>query len=129
MDPTRPCIYSFPDTGEPYELADIYSKHYAYISGNLGSWDRPTLHDEYAHISCYNLDELQRDVNVRNFWGESIKKAWENIFTTDGALGGALWGGIDDVFYIPEGTSERWASHSDGRQPDTESGEASWTPI
>lgn len=114
VDSSRPCIFSWPDTA-PYELADIYSQHYAAYNGNLGAWDRPVLHDEYAHISCYNLDELQRDLNVRNFWGESVKKAWENIFTTDGALGGDLWGGIDDVFYIPEGTTERWQSHSDGQ--------------
>lgn len=115
IDTTRPCIFSWPNTGEPWELADIYSQHYANISGGMGSDSKPVLHDEYAHISCYNMDELQRDVNVRNFWGESIKKAWENIFTSDGSLGGALWGGIDDVFYIPEGTQERWQSHSDGQ--------------
>ena len=114
VDRSRPCIFSWPDTGEPWELADIYSKHYADVQGNMGSSSKPILHDEYAHIACYNLDELKRDTNVRNFWGESVKKAWENIFTSDGALGGALWGGIDDVFYIPEGTSERWQSHSDG---------------
>lgn len=103
VDTSRPCIYSWPDTA-PYEVADIYSQHYANVEGTMGAEDRPVLHDEYAHIPCYDLDELQRDVNVRNFWGESVKKAWENIFTTDGALGGDLWGGIDDVFYIPDGT-------------------------
>lgn len=115
VEPSRPCIFSWPDTGEPYEMSDLYSKHYADVTGDLGSQDRPALHDEYAHVACYNLNELQRDINVRNFWGESIKMAWENIFTSDGALGGALWGGIDDVFYIPEGTTERWQSHSDGQ--------------
>ena len=114
VDRSRPCIFSWPNTGEPWELADIYSQHYADIQGSVGSSSKPVLHDEYAHISCYNIDELKRDTNVRNFWGESVKKAWENIFTSDGALGGALWGGIDDVFYIPEGTQERWQSHSDG---------------
>ena len=115
VDRTRPCIFSFPNTGEPEGLMDIYSVHYANVTGGLGSSTMPQLHDEYAHIACYNLDELQRDVNVRNFWGESVKIAWENIFETDGALGGALWGGIDDVFYIPDGTSERWQSHSSGQ--------------
>lgn len=115
VDTTRPCVFSFPDTGEPAGFADIYSAHYASVTGGMGRSDKPVIHDEYAHISCYNLDELQRDVNVRNFWGESVKKGWENIFTSDGALGGALWGGIDDVFYIPEGTTERWQSHSDGQ--------------
>ena len=114
VDRSRPCIFSWPNTGEPWELADIYSQHYADVQGSVGSDNKPVLHDEYAHVSCYNIDELKRDTNVRNFWGESVKKAWENIFTSDGALGGALWGGIDDVFYIPEGTQERWQSHSDG---------------
>lgn len=115
VDTTRPCVFSFPDTGEPAGFADIYSAHYANVTGGMGNSSKPVIHDEYAHIACYNLDELQRDVNVRNFWGESVKKGWENIFTSDGALGGALWGGIDDVFYIPEGTTERWQSHSDGQ--------------
>lgn len=115
VDTTRPCVFSFPDTGEPAGFVDIYSAHYASVTGGMGRSDKPVIHDEYAHIACYNLDELQRDVNVRNFWGESVKKGWENIFTSDGALGGALWGGIDDVFYIPEGTTERWQSHSDGQ--------------
>lgn len=116
VETTRPVIFSFPDTvrtsPKPY---DIYSIHYANVSGNLGRANEPVLHDEFAHIPCYNLDELQRDVNVRNFWGESIKKGWENLFTADGGLGVALWGGIDDVFYIPDGTSERWQKHSDGQ--------------
>ena len=78
VDTSRPCIFSFPNTGEPGDLADIYSVHYASVSGGLGSSkdSKPTLHDEFAHIPCYNLDELQRDVNVRNFWGESIKIGW-----------------------------------------------------
>lgn len=31
------------------------------------------------------------------------------------ALWEELWGGIDDVFYIPDGTTERWQSHSSGQ--------------
>ncbi len=115
VEVTRPCIFSFPDTGEPAGFADIYSAHYWSVTGGLGYSGKPVLHDEFAHIPCYNLDELQRDVNTRNFWGESIKKGWENVFNADGGLGADLWGGIDDVFYIPDGTTERWQSHSDGQ--------------
>lgn len=114
-DNSRPCIFSWLDTGEPERFVDIRSEHYAEISGAMGGSSQPVLHEEYVHVSCYNLDELQRDVNVRNFWGESIRRAWEKIFVSDGALGGALWSGIDDVFYIPRGTKERWQSHSGGR--------------
>ena len=51
------------------------ASHYASVSGGLGSSkdSKPTLHDEFAHIPCYNLDELQRDVNVRNFWAKALK--------------------------------------------------------
>lgn len=115
VEPSRPCIFSFPETGEPEGFTDIYSIHYVNVTGDTGRKDRPVLHEEYAHIPCYNLDELQRDVNVRNFWGESVKKAWENVFMTDGALGGDLWGGIDDVFYLPEGITHIWQSHSPGQ--------------
>ena len=91
--------------------------HYASVSGGLGSStdSKPVLHDEFAHIPCYDLDELQRDANTRNFWGESIKIGWENIFETDGALGAALWGGIDDVLLYSGRHTERWQSHSDGQ--------------
>ncbi len=108
-DPDRPLIFSYPNTmPEGTPACDIWSLHYA-------NWDRdpsvqtdtwsgygletgtvPVLHDEYAHIACYNLSEQRRDPAVRIFWGESIKRWWESIFTTPGALGGAIWGSIDD---------------------------------
>lgn len=113
-EPSRPVMFSWPNTGSPKGFFDIYSEHYAYVMGNMGSKDMPRLHDEYAHIPCYNLDELRRDPNVRNFWGESIFHAWNHIVRDAGALGGALWGGIDDVFYVPANVPERHLRHSDG---------------
>ncbi len=113
-DPSRPCIFSFPGTGEPADFMDIHSLHYANVMGNMGRKDKPVLHDEYAHIPCYNLAELRRDTNVRNFWGESVHHAWDHIVRDDGALGGALWGGIDDIFYLPPNVPERYLRHSDG---------------
>lgn len=115
-DPTRPVIFSYPYTVKsnpvPY---DLYSQHYASVTGLLGNDKMPILHDEFAHVACYNLEDLIRDNSCREAWGESIKKGWENIFKTDGALGCAIWGGIDDVFYIPEGTSESHQHHSKGK--------------
>ena len=109
-DPGRPTIFSYPTTmPEGTEAYDIWSTHYADYDSDTGkqtdTWSRfgpgvnkaPVLHDEYAHGSCYNHSELMRDPGVRNFWGESIKRWWKNIFTTEGALGGAIWGGIDEV--------------------------------
>jgi len=41
------------------------------------------LHDESTHIPAYDLNEQMRDPGVRNFWGETIKRFWENIFPTE----------------------------------------------
>ncbi len=113
-EPTRPVLFSWPNTGAPKGFFDVYSEHYANVMGHMGRKDMPRLHDEYAHIPCYNLAELRRDPNVRNFWGESVWHAWNHIVRDDGALGGALWGGIDDVFYLPANVPERHLRHSDG---------------
>jgi hypothetical protein len=93
---------------------DVYSFHYPPFNGDLASYsnsafnshslvlDRqpqpeiPVIADEYVHLPIYNPDELRRDPNVHNFWGESIKYYWEKMFVTDGALGG-------DIFGLPGG--------------------------
>lgn len=115
-DPTRPVIFSYPETvnstPRPY---DIFSMHYQEVTSDLGLPDIPKLHDEFAHVPCYNLEDLKLDSNLRNVWGESIKRGWDNIFNTDGALGCAIWGGIDDVFLLPEGVKKRHQCHSDGK--------------
>lgn len=115
-DTTRPVIFSYPYTvkSEPTPY-DIYSQHYKEVYSDLGNPDMPVLHDEFAHVACYNLKDLTRDNSCREFWGESIKCGWENIFVTEGALGCAIWGGIDDLFFIPEGTSESHQEHTKGR--------------
>lgn len=114
-DDTRPVIFSYPHTVHSKPLPyDIFSRHYKQVSSNLGGKNTPVLHDEFAHVSCYNLERLLRDNSSREAWGESIKKGWENIFKTDGALGCAIWGGVDDVFYIPENTTESHQSHAKG---------------
>lgn len=116
IDSTRPAIFSYPHLVRSKPLPyDIISKHYAKVTGNLGDKKLPLLHDEFAHVSCYNLDRLREDNSVRDFWGESIKIGWDSIFKTDGALGCAIWAAIDDVFCIPKVTSKRHQSHSDGQ--------------
>lgn len=101
-DKGRPMIFSYPFTVNssptPY---DIFSKHYHKVYENLGNKSMPKLHDEFAHIACYNIEDLTRDNNIRLVWGDSIRMGWNRIMHDDGALGCALWGGIDDVFYLP----------------------------
>jgi beta-galactosidase len=115
-DPTRPTIFSYPITipnGHPG--VDIWSLHYASWNANPAdrqdnfsvgmAWNHslPVLHDEYAHLPCYDHPELRRDPGVHDFWGESVKRFWESIYTTPGALGGALWAGIDEISITPQG--------------------------
>ena len=111
-DPQRTAIFSWA-SHVPVEQAlpyDVYSFHYPPFNGNLASYgnsafnphslvlDRrpqpeiPVLADEYAHLPIYNPDELRRDPNVHNFWGESLKYYWEKMFATPGALGGDIFG-------------------------------------
>ncbi|MDD7739786.1 MAG: glycoside hydrolase family 2 TIM barrel-domain containing protein, partial [Lachnospiraceae bacterium] len=116
-DPTRPVIFSYPETVTsspvPY---DIFSKHYADIAKDvLGKEELPMLHDEFAHIPCYNLESLCKENSSRIIWGESIRAGWEKIMQTDGALGCALWGAMDEVFCLPENTKQRHQCHSKGK--------------
>jgi hypothetical protein len=102
-DPSRPLIFSYPDT-IPWNVprCDIYSKHYAEWDSNLGGAGSPVLHDEFAHVSCYNVETYRRDPGVRNFWGHSIAKFGDSFLATDGCLGGSIWAGIDEVFLLPD---------------------------
>lgn len=110
LDPSRPTKFSYPMTmAEEHEKINIWSVHYPNYDSDLAKkadnvsvgytpgYDMPVLHDEYAHIPCYNRTEHRRDPGVRNFWGESIKRFWDNIWNTKGALGGAIWAGIDET--------------------------------
>lgn len=126
---TRPTKFSYPFLVEDGSTTDIYSAHYIDYTNDMDyhlvtygvsekdiviNYSSPVIHDEYAHIACYNIEELERDNNVRNFWGESVYKIWEKIVNTHGALGGALWANIDDIFFLPDGVPERHQQHSIG---------------
>lgn len=106
--PGIPTKFSYPMTmQEEDEPVDIWSIHYANYDTDLGAKldnvgvggqqgrDRPVLHDEFAHIPCYNRDEHRLDPAVRAFYGQSIQTFWDRIWDTPGALGGAIWAGID----------------------------------
>lgn len=102
-DPSRPTIFSYPDTTSLPLPVDIYSKHYASVDSDLSSSTHPLLNDEFAHVSCYNLPTLRRDPGVRSFWGKSIKQFGDKFISSDGCLGGSIWAGIDEIFLLPEG--------------------------
>ncbi|WP_176462557.1 glycoside hydrolase family 2 protein [Paenibacillus odorifer] len=127
-DPGRLTIFSYPLTQMEDDLqVDIWSVHYDKWDRDLadltdcfrrshrepGAW--PVLHDESTHIPCYNRRELQRDPGARDFWGETIYRFWDRLWKTDGALGCAIWAGIDDIwvkdensFTFPWGIIDGW---------------------
>lgn len=118
-DPERLTVFSYPATQkEEDEATDLWSVHY-------GNWDsklddmtecfrrtffdvspKPVIHDESTHIPCYGWKALKRDPAIRDFWGETIKRFWDRIWKTRGAVGCAVWAGIDDVMVkdgLPQG--------------------------
>jgi len=108
-DPTRPL-----KTGHNHyaggwntaEYLDIDSLHYPGWNTDFKAIKsgKPFLADEYAHVMCYygKNSIAGRDPNVRNFWGESLKRLWDSMYEADTVLGGAIWGTIDEVFLCPE---------------------------
>jgi len=122
-DRTRPVIFSFPNTvPRRTDGYDILSMHYPRFDDDLSSADVPKLNDEYVHAACYNVDTLRRDPGVRNFWGERMKATWDNCLHSEGCLGGAIWGAIDDVFFLtddPVGYGE-WGIIDGWRRPKPE---------
>lgn len=116
-DPERLTIFSYPITiQDDDDRVDIWSVHYADwdtdVACMLDQWKRgyswpvpnkyPVLHDESTHIPCHDPKDLKRDPGIRNFWGETIRQFWDRIWERKGALGCAIWGGIDDVWYLDE---------------------------
>jgi len=71
----------------------------------------PVIFDEWAHVACYNNFTVKEDPNIRDFWGRSLDMMWKKTFEADGALGGAIWGMIDETFMLPDslpGLNEWW---------------------
>jgi len=55
---------------------------------------------EYAHLQCYNRRELAADPWIREDWGRPLARMVDLIWQQPGALGGAIWSGVDDVFHM-----------------------------
>ena len=99
QDCTRPVIMSYPDGAVG---VDIKSVHYPAFGTVLSSEDEPVLYDEAAHVVCYRQGDLRRDPAVQVDWGETLYGLVEAMERSPGALGLAIWAGVDEIFELPE---------------------------
>lgn len=109
LDPTRPVSFHDQAYGG-YNNAgskdcQIANMHYPGPPGPeiARKFDRPLLFGEYCHLNCYNRQEIVADPGVRDDWGRGLEPMVENMYHSQGCLGGAVWSGIDDAFYLPSG--------------------------
>jgi hypothetical protein len=113
LDPTRPINFSAWTPGEDGNFCDLGNNHYPGVCGGsypglqgpgkFANSPRPIVFDEYCHLNSYNRRELATDPGLRDLWGAGLNAMWENILKSQGCLGGAIWAGIDDTFFLPNG--------------------------
>ena len=105
IDPTRPRIFSQWNPKGDEGALEIANHHYPGMSGpeKYRNHPRPVVFDEYCHVNAYNRFELSADPGLRNAWGALLDKMWNGMYHSKGVLGGAIWVGIDDTFFLPGG--------------------------
>ncbi|MCP5538003.1 MAG: glycoside hydrolase family 2 [Akkermansiaceae bacterium] len=88
-------------------LLDIGTKHYPGADGprKYENYFRPIIYDEFLHLNAYNEREFLTDPGVRDQWSRYACQMWTNILTSRGSLGGSVWAGIDEVFFLPKDKS------------------------
>lgn len=105
VDPTRPRNFSqWGPEGDGGDL-EITNHHYPGPEGpdKYRDYGRPVVFDEFCHLNAYNRLEQAADPGLRSVWGMLLDRMWNGMYHSKGVLGGALWAGIDDTFFLPGG--------------------------
>lgn len=103
IDPTRPRIFSQWGPDADSGALEVTNHHYPGPTGPNTYRDskRPVVFDEFCHLNAYNRLELAADPGLRSAWGKLLDEMWNDMYHSRGVLGGALWAGIDDTFFLP----------------------------
>ena len=92
-DPSRPVKVSW-----GADVVDLYSVHYPSIREDMGGREKPTIYDECCHLldgKGDNPEQVKFDPGVRDHFGIQLQAYWDKIYRSEGALGGAIWNGVD----------------------------------
>lgn len=106
LDPTRPTIFSnnfLKKEVFDQDLNEFAAMHYPppeEVHNMVIQMTRPVLFGEYAHLNCYNKQELGYDPGLRSLWGPDFVKEWEGIYKSKIIVGGTIWCGQDSVFFL-----------------------------
>jgi hypothetical protein len=104
-DPTRPISFHDQNMAGHPPYVTIGNYHYPTFDGpaSAGKQLCPSLFGENCHLNAYNRLELATDPALREQWGKYIREMWDLIYPTAGNLGQAIWSGVDDTFFLPNG--------------------------
>lgn len=105
LDPTRPTIldHSFYQTKiTDGGLNEVAGSHYPgeAIFTLAPPEKRPVFLGEFAHVNCYNKEELGYDPGLRALWGPDFVAYWERVYASPDIMGGTIWCGQDSVFFL-----------------------------